>query len=777
MSTDNQHDAYAGFPGRIGRTISESVPAWPSEPAAPAGSPNVVVILVDDLGFADIGPYGSEIATPHLDQLARDGVSFTDYHTTPLCSPSRAALLTGLNPHKAGFAFPANSDPGYPAYTFSLPENAPTLAETLRENGYATFALGKWHLAGDRLQHDGASKASWPCQRGFDRYFGSLEGFTSLHAPHRLVWDNSPYPVQDYPEGYYLTDDLTDRAIEMISTLRAADAEKPFFLYLAHAAVHGPVQAKESDIADYAGAYDAGWDHIRSERFRRQISLGLFGQDTVLPPANHEPGQDVPPWTSLTDDQQRRFARYMEVYAAAVQAVDASTGRLVEHLERLGELDNTIIVFTSDNGATAEGGPEGTRSYYSQFAHVAGLPADWDRDVDRELDLIGGPQTTVHYPRGWGQASNTPFRLYKGHTFAGGIRAPLIVHWPSGGLLGSGDDGLRRQYVHVTDLTPTLLELVGIEPLRQRHGLAAPDLDGVSAAAILRDPDAATAHGGQYTETAGQRAYRRGDLKIVTLHRPGTTFDDAEWQLFDLASDPTETHDLATDHPELVTDLAAAWERDAWANRVFPLDDHGPASALRRPEDDRFAGPITLLPFDGTIERWRSAQLVQHRDVAITASFRLAAGDAGVLVAHGDQGAGYLLVVDIDERGEPIAWFGVNAYGVVHRTPPIGLALGETELLVQLQARPAFRLDVLLTDGRAATALSDLPQLVGMAPFTGISVGVDRGGPVDWELHRRAGSHRFTGVLHAVRYAPGPLSPEAPSERARVWAEGVRIYD
>ena len=192
----------------------------------------------------------------------------------------------------------------------------------------------------------------------------------------------------------------------------------------------------------------------------------------------------------------------------------------------------------------------------------------------------------------------------------------------------------------------------------------------------------------------------------------------------------------------------------------FLLDDHGPASALRRPEDDRFAGSITLLPFDGTIECWRSAQLVQHRDVAITASFRLAAGDAGVLVAHGDQGAGYLLVVDIDERGEPIAWFGVNAYGVVHRTPPIGLALGETELLVQLQARPAFRLDVLLTDsGGAATALSDLPQLVGMAPFTGISVGADRGGPVDWELHRRAASHRFTGVLHAVRHAPDRCRP------------------
>jgi arylsulfatase len=475
------------------------------------------------------------------------------------------------------------------------------------------------------------------------------------------VWDNSPYPVQSYPEGYYLTDDLTERAIEMISTLRAADAGKPFFLYLAHAAVHGPVQAREADIASYAGTYDAGWDHIRSERFRRQIALGLFGDDVALPAANHEPGQDVPPWTSLSHDQQRRFARNMEVYAAAVQAVDDSTGRIIEHLERLGELDNTIIVFTSDNGATAEGGAEGTRSYYSQFAHVAGLPEDWDRDVDRDLDLIGGPQTTVHYPRGWGQTSNTPFRLYKGQTFAGGIRAPLIVHWPTGDLLGARDVGLRRQYVHVTDLTPTLLDLLGIEPPRQRHGLDAPTLDGRSAAAILRDPSAPAAHGDQYTETAGQRAFQRGRFKIVTLHRPGSDFDDSEWQLYDLVADPTETRDLAHDHPEVVRELADAWEQAAWANRVFPLDDHGPASALRRPSDDRLALPITLIPFGGTVERWRSAQLVQHRDVAITAAFRLRAGDQGVLVAHGDQGGGYVLVVDTDERGEPVAWFGVNA--------------------------------------------------------------------------------------------------------------------
>jgi arylsulfatase len=467
----------------------------------------------------------------------------------------------------------------------------------------------------------------------------------------------------------------------------------------------------------------------------------------------------------------------MQVYAAAVQAVDTSTGRLVEYLERLGELDNTIILFTSDNGATAEGGAEGTRSYFSQFAHLDGLPGDWDRDVDRELELVGGPQTTMHYPRGWGQASNTPFRLYKASTFAGGIRAPLIVHWPAGALLGQGDDGLRRQYVHVTDLTPTLLDLVGVAPNRQRHGRDAPALDGVSAVDVLRDPAAASQHGDQYTETAGQRAYRRGTWKIVTQHRPGTAFDDGEWQLYDLAADPTETTDLASVHPDVVAELAAGWEEAAWANRVFPLDDHGPASGRRRPDDARLGDPVTLMPFGGTVERWRSAQLVQHRDVAITASFRLAAGDSGVLVAHGDQGGGYLLAVDTDGRGEPVAWFGLNAYGVMHRTPPIGLALGESELLVQLQTRPGFRLDVLLTDGRAASTLTDLPQLVGMAPFTGISVGADRGGPVDWDVHRRSGSHQFTGVLHAVRYDTGPLSADAPAERARVWAEGVRIYD
>ncbi|HEY5820850.1 MAG TPA: arylsulfatase [Propionibacteriaceae bacterium] len=766
--------AYADFAGRVGRTISQSVPAWPEPVRPPAGTPNIVVVLVDDLGYADIGPYGSEIPTPNLDRLAASGVACTNYHTTPLCSPSRAALLTGVNPHKVGFAYPANSDPGYPAYTFELPEHVPTLAESLRDAGYATFMVGKWHLTGDRSLNDGADKSSWPVQRGFDRYFGSLEGFTSLHAPHRLVWDNSPYPVQDYPDDYYLTDELTERATEMIRSLRASDETKPFLLYFAHHAVHGPVQATAEDIDLHDGVYEAGWDEIRQRRFDRQRELGLFPESTVLPEPETEPTHQVPPWSSLPFEEQERFARYMQAYAGAVSAVDRSLGRLVDVLTEHGELDNTVIVFTSDNGGTAEGGLNGTRSYFSQFAHVAGLPADWDRDVDRPLELIGGPQSAVHYPRGWGQASNTPFRLYKGHAYAGGIRAPLIVSWPGGDL---ADGGLRHQYLHVTDLTPTLLDLAGVAPAQQRHGLAAEPFDGATAADVLRKAEAPSGHGPQYTETGGQRAYQTDEWKIVTDHRFGAAFDDTEWRLYDLAADPTETRDLAREYPDRTAELAAAWERAAWENRVFPLDDHGPASSLRRPDDDHFGAPVTLFPGTPTLERFRSAQLISHRDFRIRIGVRIRPGDEGVLVAHGDQGGGYQVRIETAADGEPAATVVVNAYGAVHRSQAFELALGENTLTLDVSARPGFRWDLRLSDGIGASTLTDLPQLLGMAPFTGISVGADAGGPVDWSLHSQHGSFAYTGLLHHVRYEPGPLSADAPAERARIWAEGAKIYD
>lgn len=557
------YEQFLAAGGSVGRTLGESQPRWREGVRAPEGSPNVVLVVFDDLGFADLSPYGSEIPTPTIDRLARDGVRLTNYHTTPLCSPSRAALLTGLNPHRAGFAYPANADPGYPSYTFELPENAPTLAESLRAGGYATFAVGKWHLTGDRNLNDAADRSSCPVQRGFDRYFGSLEGFTSLHHPHRLMVDNSPWDVADYPEGYFLTDDLTDRAIGMIRDLRAHDSDKPFFLYFAHHAVHGPIQAKEVDLERARGAYDEGWDVIRQRRFDRQLAEGLFPPGTRLPAANAEPGKDVRPWDELTAEEQTRFARYMEVYAASVANVDANLARLYTVLEQYGEAENTIVVVTSDNGATAEGGAEGTRSYFSQFAHVHGLPSDWVRDVERDADLIGGPRTTVHYPRGWGQASNTPFRLYKSDTFEGGIRAPFIVHWPAGRLRGDSadktgkapaDNGIRSQFVYVTDVSQSILDLAGVPRAAHRHNLPAAEPDGGSAARIIRDPDAPAPAVAQYTETAGNRGFFRGQWKIVTQHRPGADFSDTEWELYDLANDPTETTNLAGQRPDLLAD-------------------------------------------------------------------------------------------------------------------------------------------------------------------------------------------------------------------------------
>ena len=416
---------YEGFGGTIGQTFSESEPWWPPQPRAADGAPNIIVVLVDDMGYSDIGAFGSEIRTPTLDLIAGRGVRLRNYHTAAVCSPARAALMTGLNPHRAGFAFVASNDFGFPGYSMEIAEDVLTLPEILREAGYATFAVGKWHLTRDGAMHDAAARRSWPTQCGFDRYYGCLEGLTNFFQPNRLTMDNSPIEVDQYPADYYLTDDLTDRAIGMLKSLRAHDSRKTFLLYFAHHAVHGPLGAKPADIARYRGRYDTGWDILRQERYRRQMEIGLFPAGTRLAPRNFEPGLEVPAWSDLPADEQRLFARFQEVYAAMVDNIDQNLGRLLATVEAFGELDNTIVVFTSDNGGTAEGGPRGTRSYFSQFAQVVmqrRLPDAWPRDVARNPDLIGGPQAAVHYPRGWGMASNTPFRLYKGHTFAGGVR-------------------------------------------------------------------------------------------------------------------------------------------------------------------------------------------------------------------------------------------------------------------------------------------------------------------------------------------------------------------
>ncbi|MFL1431297.1 MULTISPECIES: arylsulfatase [unclassified Nocardiopsis] len=750
---------YEGFAGTIGRTTATSAPAWPAEPAAPAGAPNIVVVLIDDMGFSDIGPFGSEIDTPNLDRLAATGVRLANYHTTPVCSPARAALLTGLNPHRAGYGSVANADPGYPGLRLELADDVLSLPEALRANGYATYAIGKWHLARDADLAPGRPRDSWPLQRGFDRYYGSLEGLNSFFHPNQITVDNGAAPVDAYPEDYYLTDDLTDRAVGFVKDLRAHDATRPFFLYFAHVAMHGPLQAKKSDIDKYRGRYAEGWDAAREARFARQVEAGLFPEGTRQAPRNDEPGYDVAAWDSLTDDERDRYARYMEVYAAMVDSVDQSVGRILDTLEELGELDNTIVVFTSDNGGTAEGGPEGTRSYVSRFVHHP-VPADWEPDVDHDPALIGSDRLGVHYPRGWGQTSNTPFRFYKGQTFAGGVRVPFLLSWPRGLPRAEGDNGVRRQYAYVTDLWPTLLDLAGLTPPDHRHGRPAQERDGVSITPFLRDADAASPHTEQYVEFGGHRGFYRDGWKLLTLHEPGTEFDDAEWSLFHVDKDPTELDDVAAAHPDKVRELADAWERAAWRNTVFPLVDRGFAGApRRRPAEERLADPVRILPGSPVLERYRSAKLVQYRGFTVEAELRggYRDGDAGVLVAHGDPQGGYVLYVE-DGRLR----LAYNQFGRVH-TADGPLPGGTRAVRLEAAARPGLRWDLTLTavgpDG-AATAVAGLPdrfQLVGMAPWTGISTGRDARGPVSWDLHDRHGTFPYTGDLGPVTYTPGPV--------------------
>ncbi|MFB7875787.1 arylsulfatase [Nocardia sp. NPDC056064] len=788
MPVPSHARGYESFGGTAARTSAGSSPQWTSPPTAPAGAPNIVVVLVDDMGYSDIGPFGSEIETPTLDRLAERGVRLSNYHTTPLCSPSRAALLTGINSHRAGFGFVANADPGYPGLRLELADDVLTLPEILRGNGYATYAVGKWHLVRDATMNPAAHRDSWPTQRGFDRYYGSLEGLNSFYYPNQLVSDSSVVDVEEYPEGYYLTDDLTDKALSYIKDLRAHDATKPFFLYFAHVAMHGPLQAKPEDQAKYRGRYAEGWDELRRKRFAEQLAQGLFPPGTQQKPRNTEPGYEAAEWDSLSADEQRRYAKYMEVYAGMVDSIDQSLGRIVDLLEDLGELDNTIIVFTSDNGGTAEGGPEGTRSYFAEFAHID--DPEWIGDVPHDEDLIGTAKLGVHYPRGWGQASNTPFRFYKGQTFAGGVRVPLIVSWPKGLPRTEADAGIRHEYAYVTDLAPTLLELAGLERPSVRNGLPAKDFDGVSAADLLRDPAAPTRHTEQYSEMTGHRGFYRDGWKLLSLHEADADIDAPHWQLFDVRADPTELHDLSARYPEKAAELAAAWDESAWANTVFPLLTRADLFR-RRPEEARFAAPVRLLPGTPTLERYRSQRLIAYRDFTITADLTgrrvpgatpaigatpntastsgsadaagrnadavpvsegFRAGDEGVLVAHGDPLGGYLLYVENDE-----VVFGVNSYGR-YASVAAPLPSGTRVITVRAAIRPHLRWDfVVEADGVAVAELTDQVQLVGMAPWTGISVGVDARGPVSWDLRERRGSFRYTGALRAVTYTPGPI--------------------
>ncbi|MGH3503762.1 MAG: arylsulfatase [Nocardioidaceae bacterium] len=625
-------EAEPGFPGTVGRYVSASQPAWTHPDTTSTEHPNVVVIVLDDLGFGQLGCYGSRIATPAIDGLAAEGLRYSNFHVTAMCSPTRSSLLTGRNHHAVGVGYLADFDTGYPSYRGAITPAAATLAEMLGTGGYGTYAVGKWHLTPPAHMSPAGPFGQWPAGRGFDRFYGFLGGEVDQFAPN--LWYDQHYVEPPDRAGYHLSEDLVDRSREFIEDHRAVTPERPFFLYLAFGACHAPHQAPRSYRDKYAGVFNRGWDVEREEQLERQIAMGVVPPDTNLAPRNPE----VEAWADLSGEERRLFARMQEVFAGFLEHTDAQVGRLVDALREYGVLDNTLLVLLSDNGASGEGGKIGSVNEYRYFL---GLPDDLDDNL-AALDELGSPTTHNHYPSGWAQAGNTPLKFYKKHTFGGGVRAPLIVRRP-GGTTAGGE--IRRQFHHVIDVAPTILDVAGVSPPTVYRDVEQMPLHGMSMAYSFSDAAATGKRSAQYFEMGGQRGIWRDGWKAVTYHHAGTPFEDDAWELYDLDSDYSESTDLAAKHPGLVRDLIEAWWQEAERYAVAPLDDRGqervygldPSSALRR-DFAIAAGRRLVGPVAGPNFASRSFRLIADLE-------RISPDDEGVLLAYGHRAAGFVFFV------------------------------------------------------------------------------------------------------------------------------------
>ena len=716
----------------IGETLADSTPWWPE---APPRRPNVVIVLMDDVGFSDFGCYGSEIDTPVIDGLAAEGLRYTGFHTTAMCSTTRAALLTGRNHHDVGMGCLANFDSGFPGYRGKIAADVPTLAEVLRPHGYRNYLVGKWHAT--NLTETGPSGPfdGWPLGRGFDRFYGFLDAETDQFSPE-LVRDNTHITAPGtYETGYHLTEDLIDEALRFIKGHHAATPEVPWFLMVNPGACHAPHQAPKDLIDKYTERFAGGWDQTRSARLARQIESGVVPAGTDMPERNHR----VQAWDDHSPDEHRFFARLQGAYAAMLEHFDTHLGRLIEHLNASGQADDTIVMVLSDNGASQEGGPLGFVNAMSVFNMV---PEPMEEKLAR-IDDIGGPDTHTNFPLGWAMAANTPLKRYKQNTHGGGVRDPLVVHAP--GRVGDAG-GLRHQFCHVSDLAPTVLELVGLD--------VPEDMTGTSFAATIEQP-AATGKDVQYFEMFGHRGIWHDGWKAVAFHPPGTSFDDDRWELYHLDEDFSEVHDRAEGEPERLAAMKALWWEQARANKVLPLDDRFGERFAENAE--RHTGGRRTYTF------WRGmghlpsdvAPDLRSRSYSIEAEVEIPAdGAEGVLIAHGDATCGYSLFVRDGHLVHDLSVGGKHELVTSERPIPTG--------------RPCtlgFRMDrspgegpfphgtgTLLIDGEPAGTMETDRIFWLMISWSGLDIGFDRGTTVsDYDgSGRHTGPFEFTGTLIKV---------------------------
>ncbi|GAA1057848.1 arylsulfatase [Agromyces luteolus] len=767
------------FGGTIGRTVDASVADWTivGSPKPPPGSPNVLIVLIDDAGFGNPSTFGGLVDTPNMTRVQRMGLTYNRFHVTAICSPTRSALLTGRNQHRVGFGSIAEFPGPFPGYTASVPKSCAPLARLLKENGYLTGGFGKWHLTPDHVQGAAGPFDRWPTGWGFDHWWGFLSGAAGQYDPI-VTQDNSTLgvPVGEDGAQYYFPDDLTDKAVEWLHAARAQDSEKPWFMYYSTGCAHAPHHV-ESEWADrYRGKFDGGWDEYRRVVFDRQKQLGVIPADAELT----ERPDLFPAWDSLSADERKLYARQMEVFAGYSENADWNVGRLLDAIDEMGETDDTLIFYIwGDNGASMEGTITGS---FNELTFLNGIPLRPDEQLrliedHGGIEDLGGVDTAPHYAAAWGWAGNAPFQWGKQTgSHLGGTRDPMVVAWP-GRIPGGGE--LRSQFTHCIDIGPTILEAIGLPEARLVDGVEQEPMDGTSFLYTFEDADAEERHDVQYFESFGSRAiYKDGwwacarldrvpwDFSPATIARfaPGVYDPDQDtWELYYLPDDFSQANDLAAEHPERLAELKELFWQEAERNRVLPLLGG-------------FAVFFGMLPPMPTHTRYTFAGDVQNvqrgmipriygRSYAIEARLEVPEGGAeGVIVANADEIGGFALWMDGEGRlHHTYSMLGVEQYRQVSDRP---VPTGEVVVRMRFDAdehTPGTGGDVTLWAGDEQIGGGRIDRTVPVAfsSYAGMDIGRDNGLVVDRAYRDRA-PYAFTGRVRDVVFdlEPAPHSVE-----------------
>ncbi|GFM31397.1 arylsulfatase [Novosphingobium sp. PY1] len=747
----------APFAGKIGETYADSVPAFPKRPVAPKGAPNVLLIMTDDVGFGAASTFGGPIPTPNLDRLATRGLIYNRFHTTAMCSPTRAALLTGRNHHAVGNGIVANLSTGFPGYDNIMPKSAATIAEVLRQNGYNTAMFGKHHNAPEADVSPAGPFDLWPTGLGFEYFYGFMAAETNQFTPALYRGTTS---IPTLSEGV-LDKSLADEAIHWIHDQKSAAPDKPFFVYYATGSTHAPVQAPADWIAKFSGKFDKGWDTVRAETYARQLKMGIIPRGTV----NTARPEGITAWQDLSPDERRINARMMEAYAGMLAYQDDQIGRVLDELDRMGESHNTLVMFIEgDNGAAAEAGPNGSTNPMAAFAN--GMPEDL-QSLLANLDQVGGPQTISNYGYGWAWATNAPFRLFKQYaSHLGGTRNGLVVSWPD----HIRDRGIRSQFTHVTDIVPTILEATGVSAPQRVNGVDQQRMDGISFTYSFDAPTAPERHERQYFEMMGNRAiYDHGWLASTTpVNKPWKRGDgsklptDYAWELYDLQHDFSQAHDLASREPGRLKEMQALFRNEAEKNHVYPLDDRltlarfGAAQAQHPQHSDyTYWGAGTSIPSVNT------AGLLA-RSFRITAQVELPEAANGAVLSLGSRFGGWSFYL---KDGRPVALMAASQLAgdqsrVAAKRP---LQAGMTKLVFDFAydggANAGGEMLIRADDreiarGRITRTISKLPEMTDT-----LDIGFDADTPVTDDY---APGGKFTGRIIRVDVEPGKQGMPGP---------------